>query len=259
MRNANLTFIRTALSEIGAPIPAAFARTADETEKILAAHRDLVQSRTFGYTAIADAWASAVLDDRDPSTDPGIIRALVASALADGDVGYAASNTVEQRLVAELPDLLDGMMRAFQDATAKANTKLTAAHQILGDTRLDEINTLHNLGPAALQASIDVQDANRIIRVVDNAWRALAELTHFAPAGTPVLLRFTRPDIEQWDKLRNVKDAWVYIQHGLTLELATTRAEVNSRQEHVDTTRTQRDTNDAHADRLARTSGLRFK
>lgn len=260
MRNPNLSFIRTALHEIGAPIPEAFTRTDEQTQKITAAHQELTATRQkFGYDAIADAWGSAVLDGRDPSTDPGIIRALVANALADGDVGYAASNIVEQRLITELRDLVDPIMTALDKATSKAGASLSRAHQILGDTRLDDVNTIHGLGPAALQASIDANEANRVIRLVDNAWRALAELTQAMPTSTPTLVRLTAPNVDQFDQLRNIKDAWVYVQHGLTIELATTREEVESREQHIVNTRAERDARYDGEATKARTSGLRFR
>ena len=48
---------------------------------------------------VATAWAAAILNDRDPYTDPAVQRLITTRALGDG-IGHVMGDVVDDQLVA---------------------------------------------------------------------------------------------------------------------------------------------------------------
>lgn len=240
MRNPHLTFITTALKAIGAELPKPLSKAIEETTRIRE-HVASVRNRAQGYPALAAAWADAVLDGRDPAEDREVFRALLNSQLLDGDIEYAASNVISDRAIAALKDVRDDILTTFKTAFDEAGQTLTRAHSILGDTSLDNTTTIFQLGPVAVQAHQDAQEARRIVRIIDNGWGGLNSLTNFAGSQIEVATRWTDSGIDTWEKIRHSKDAWDMTTKGATLDLAIDHGTITARHERLAAERAQRD------------------
>lgn len=251
MRNPNLTFVVNAIKATGADIPDAITQAIDDQNRIVQVARQM-RSNTSGYGALADAWANAVLDGRDPADDREVFRALLGASLAEGDIEYAATNAVNSRAIEHVKEIQDDILKIFKDAFDAAGRTLAKAHGILGSTRLESSNTIFELGPVAVQAYQDANEARRLTRVIDMGWNGLNALTHFAPGTAERSVKWANPDINTWEKVRRMKDTWDMTIAGVTLDLAIDSATITERWGRLNSERTERDTAPDNRERDAR-------
>ncbi|MBD8012659.1 hypothetical protein H9633_10155 [Microbacterium sp. Re1] len=250
MRNPHLNFVITALKATGAKLPKAITTALEEQGRIVAAARE-ARTHTGGYASLVKAWTSAVLDGRDPAEDPNLLRALLNNALADGDLEYAAGNAVNDRAVDNMRAVQDDILNIFKTAFDAAGVTLKYAQSILGNIDLDDTTAIFQLGPVAVQAHQDAQEARRLTRLIDSGWTALNQLTGFTIEPERVT-RWADSDIDTWERVRRVKDAWQVVAAGCTLDLAIDRDTINARIERIARERHERETLDFRNAQAAR-------
>lgn len=254
MRNPNLTFIVTAIKAAGGKTPKAITEAVDAQTRILEEARK-ARGTVQGYEALAVAWANAVLEDRDPAEDRDVFRAVLSNSLAAGDIEYAATNAITSRAIEGITKSQDEILALFKKAFDEAGRTLTNAHSILGTVSLDNTTAIFQLGPVAVQAYQEAQEARRIARVIDNGWNGMNSLTHFA-GSCEHATRWTDADIGTWERLRRSKDAWDMTVAGATLDLAIDRATIEQRTARLATEREEREAAPERAERAKRVNYL---
>lgn len=239
-RNQNLNFIVSALKAIGQPIPDALTGAIDERKRIAEAVNDY---RGTGYVAMAEAWANAVLDGRDPAEDREVFRAFLASALTEGgDLEYAAGNAIDKRAERSVSDTQTELLKTFKKAFDKAGKTMRDAHAILGNVDIDDTTAIFQLGPVAVKAHQDAQDARRIVRAVHQGWVGLNGITHTMSTATERATLWADIDIDTWERTRRLKDGWDMTTAGVTLNLAIDNNTIRARQERLHAEREERET-----------------
>ncbi len=251
MRNPNLTFVRDAIKISDMKMPAPFEQSLNDIDRIDTAAQNLQHEA--GFPALAEAWTNAILENRDPATDPHIIRALTSNALTTGgDITYAAHIVIEKRLTEQLTKMTDTILNGWAKTVTTASNTMTDAHEILGTIPLEDQTSIATLGPRALEAAIDARTANHKVKVIAQGWNALASLTRFATNTTELATRIADLDLNTWEKVRRTKEPWVIIQAGATLTLATNRDDIATRLARLDRQREERAARQLRVDEAAR-------
>lgn len=240
MRDPNLTFIVNAIKAVGGKMPTALSTAIDDQQRITAKVRE-VRQEAQGYGALAAAWANAVLDERDPYEDRDVFRAVLSTALATGDIEYAAVVAVNQRAVTDVKKIHGDILKTFKKAFDQAGRTLKNAHDILGNTNLEDTTTIFQLGPVAVQAHQEAQEARRLVRVIDRGWLGLNALTSFAGTNDAEhVTRWTDSNIDTWEKVRRLNDGWQMTVAGCDLNLAIDADTIRERIERLAREREER-------------------
>jgi hypothetical protein len=249
-RNQNLNFIVNALKAIGAPMPPALTNALDERKRI---HEAVSEFRGTGYAGLAEAWANVILDGRDPAEDREVFRAVLTSTLAGGgDLERAAGNAVDARAERAVSDMHADLLKQFKKAFDKAGKTMRDAHEILGRVSLDDTTAIFQLGPVAVKAHQDAQEARRIVRVINMGWEGVNAIANIAPPTIERATRWADSDIDTWERTRRLKDGWDMTTAGVTLDLAIDNDTIRARQERLNTEREERDTRPDREEREAR-------
>ncbi|TCJ23546.1 hypothetical protein E0W80_10415 [Microbacterium sp. PI-1] len=254
MRNPNLTFIVNAIKAAGGKTPKAITEAVDAQARILEEARK-ARGTVQGYEALALAWANAVLEGRDPADDRDVFRAMLSNSLADGDIEYAATNAVTARAIEGITNSQDEILALLKKAFDEAGRTLTNAHSILGAISLDNTTAIFQLGPVAVQAYQDAQEARRITRLIDNGWTGMNNITQFAGSCEHVT-RWADTGITTWERMRRSKDTWDMTVAGATLNLAIDRATIHQRTARIANEREERDTAPERTERAKRINYL---
>lgn len=257
MRNPQLTFIVNAIKAVGGKMPKAITEAVETQARILEEVRK-ARGTAQGYGALAVAWTNAILDGRDPAEDRDVFRAILSNSLAAGDIEYAATNAANERAIEGIAEEQDEILALFKKAFDEAGRTLTNAHSILGTVSLDNTTAIFQLGPVAVQAYQEAQEARRITRIIDTGWDGLNNLAHFAGSSEPVT-RWTDCDISTWERLRRSKDAWDMTVAGATLDLAIDRATIEQRTARLAQEREERENAPDRAERAKRVNYLTGK
>lgn len=254
MRNPNLTFIVNAIKAVGGKTPKAITEAVDAQNRILDEARK-ARGTVQGYEALAVAWTNAVLENRDPAEDREVFRAILSNSLAAGDIEYAATNAVNNRAIDGIAQAQDEILGLFKTAFDEAGRTLTNAHSILGTVSLDNTTAIFQLGPVAVQAYQEAQEARRLARIIDSGWNGMNQLTQFA-GSTEHVTRWTDTDIDTWERVRRSKDAWDVTVAGATLDLAIDRATIEQRTARLAEEREERESAPERAERAKRVNYL---
>jgi hypothetical protein len=126
------------------------------------------------------------------------------------------------------------------------------AHEILGRVSLDDTTAIFQLGPVAVKAHQDAQEARRIVRVINMGWEGVNAIANIAPPTIERATRWADSDIDTWERTRRLKDGWDMTTAGVTLDLAIDNDTIRARQERLNTEREERDTRPDREEREAR-------
>lgn len=239
MQNQQLLTVFEAIKLTDYKLPKALVKHNDDTEKIQRAALAMRNTST-DYAALARAWATAVVKDRDPVTDPDILTAIVANVLNQGDLSTAATAVHDHALIKMLPDHLDGIMAALKVTADQAGRTLTEAHDIIGTADLSDLSRIAGMGPAAVTARDNVIEANRLLRVIDRAWLAMQSMTRKLP-DIPWRLRLVDMDLGTYEKTVHTKTGSDLVTRGITIDLAADADTIRARLNRLEQERDARD------------------
>lgn len=220
---AAIAIITSSAQTCGAKLPKPVLTAQTRAETIAGRLRDLRTTET----ALAQAVADALADDRDPATDAAVRRLATARAIGTENIATKVETCVADDLRDTFREHADAIVASFQKPYAEAAGQLEAAHEVLGDVQLDETGAILNAGPAAAEAWAV---ARRALEVVNAAAQAFSALVGFTGIGqvNPHLsgLRFAAVDWSTWTEHqfgaadRRVKP-WDLVCAGVPLTLPT--------------------------------------
>ncbi|KQR85186.1 hypothetical protein [Microbacterium sp. Leaf179] len=250
MQNQQLRALFEAIKITGYKLPPELLEHEADTEKIQNAALAMRNTST-DYAALARAWATAIIEDRDPITDPDILNAIVANVLNQGDLSTAATSVHEHALIEMIPDHLDGIMASLKATADQAGETLTQAHDIIGTAELGDLARIAGMGPAAVTARDDVIESNRVLRVIDRAWLAMQSMTRKLP-DIQWRLRMADMDLATYEKTTHAKKATDLVVKGVTINLAADASTIRARLNRLDEERAARDGVQRDVDERAR-------
>jgi len=226
---AYLSNLRRSLAELRVNVPA------EVDEEYSNRHRLTAAASRFSAPSglqIAEAWADATLNDRDPFKDPTLQATLFAKALGE-HLEYQVGQVVDQRIIAALKQHADPILNQLKNVCADASAHLHAAHAVIGNVPFTAEATAA-AGSYVLASWESATEAIRKIDQVNTAWHYLAQLTRFAIPDTdrPIRLCATL-DVGTYDRTRRHYDVWAIIHAGHSLDLATTQAEIQARRDRI--------------------------
>ncbi|WP_148574958.1 hypothetical protein [Nocardioides caldifontis] len=219
LTTAHIGMIRQAFTAIGATLPKPVTTALTDADKL--AHANPIPSVT--GEQIADAIAACILEDRDPLTDDEVQRLVTAQALGGvtgRNVTYGLGTAGERRVVAAMRAHADTILGALSKAARTAGETLTDAHAIIGDHDLGESEVVLKLGPEAARRWAEARDALTLLRKIDGAWVALANLTRFASTTVEPALRLADLNLATFEKVGRKADAWAIVRAGAVIDLA---------------------------------------
>lgn len=238
----SLRGIMTTANTCGATIPKAIAAEYATLDGLA----DRV--RHYASDELADNVGAAVLDaladDRDPTDDPAVQRALTAKALIqsagslDGALGDRAQAFIEAHALA----IIEAHRRPFDKAAAA----ITDAHDFLGDVDLTDTRTILGTGGTAATSWAQANDAQRTIATIVKAWKLLSQLTGQVPLHHKhqLLITVDAPPAEYIEHSATVATPWDAVRHGWTFALATP----DTYAARLDALTAEQATRDAHAE-----------
>lgn len=201
-----------------------------------AARADLEAKRDLGAL-----WADAHARGENPFADPAFREQIMRRALSDAvDLQAAARAATAERTATAIADSAGAILKSYKLAADAAGTRLSDAHAIIGDLPLSDGAVFVRMGSQALAAYETVRAALKQIVTIETGWRALAQVTGFAPANTEWLDILADTTRDQWVELRGGPsrprvDAWDLTRAGIRIDLAVDRSTLKARQKrHAD-------------------------
>lgn len=186
----------------------------------------------------------ALIDGRDPTTDPDVQRAVTANAVTDAKPSIVSA--AMDRLTTTILDQSDQIIEAWRDPFNRAAADLHAAYEVLGDIDLTDTDTIVRLGPDATAAWAKATTATTTVNLCVDGWHTLRILTRgmgdvrrdhrvlvMAHVDGAAILDGTLGDRQP--------DPWEIVRGGWTLSLATPD-ELNERVAAIATERDRRAT-----------------
>ena len=189
-----ITFIRNALTAVGAQLPRPVIAAQAEFDKVAAASRDYEPATR---DQINEAVADALADDRDPADDERV-RHLVTSHALVTEAGLNVNYAAGARIVDALTTQADKILAMWAEPAAEAGRQLAEAHQLLGEERDPAI--IMGQGIKAVDAWTNARRAEDLLRTIDKAWVALAHLTGFASPDADPVLRLCDASLQTFDE-----------------------------------------------------------
>lgn len=225
MHTTNISFVVNGIKAAGGEIPKPVVEIQESRTKVIGK-----AGETHGTQLdVVRVWTDETLAGRDPFKSDALQRAVLLASLSSGELRYQASMILEDRIAEAMKATVDQILAPFKTAVAAANESLTDAFSILGNLELSDTSRIFNLGSKAVEAHQSASAALSTVRTINTAWEALAHITGFAAPTTPFIDRMTDASAEQHSRLRNTKDAWVFITEGLTLDMATSPEQIKER------------------------------
>lgn len=218
LNNAHISLIRQAFTTIGATLPKGVTQALADRDTLTAA---TVPAAT--HDQIADAIAECVLAGRDPLDDEDVRRLAVSRALAGGhlhDFSHLLKASAERRVINALAANADEILARLAAPADKAGDTLADARRILGRVELSESEAILKKGPDAARAWGEAREAVHLLRVIDSAWVAMANLTGFASPTADPTIRIADVDMEIFEKVGRKAEPWAIVQAGGTIKLA---------------------------------------
>lgn len=213
-------FIMTTARDLGIKLPKAITTAQDSIDAVRRAHDSIPRP------AIADAFTAAVLKNRDPLSDPEVVRAIVSERLVADGMGRAAADACERRLCTTIgshqQQLVDLMRVPFDTAVAH----LTEAHDLFGDLNLDDTTNALRAGGSAANVWGSAVAAIKTVKQIEKMWHAthaLNQQTMLTTTSKRSSLCWLDPGkgMDEWIPLPpNPIDAWQATRLGFTLALA---------------------------------------
>jgi hypothetical protein len=205
----------------GASIPKAVHAAYAETARVTAAVAQLGSPPG----ALGVAVAAAIAEHRDPASDDEVVRIVVTGAIANqatiDNVTAIAYGRLREVVTQHSDAITDGWRKPFDEAV----DALVAAHEALGNVRLEETATIVSRGGDAAARWGSAQQASATIVAIAEAWRSLGMFTHRAGLdnGRRALV-LSAVDWDTWTRLGLLDSRlspWDALRLGLTLSLPT--------------------------------------
>lgn len=216
---AQLDVIVAAANATGRPLPQSVTRQIDRA----AAHTAAIDARHEAPDALATAVLSALDGDRDPATDPEVLRILATRQLSDETLREAVANRLEEDVITELRLGADEIVHTWSAPCALAVDALRGAVAVLGNVDLTDDVSILRRGPAAPEAWARAQDAIAMLAAVDAGWVALVSTTGLVDIGRIYgALRIVDATYNQWfthQLAGTTPDPWRYAREGLAMSL----------------------------------------
>jgi len=233
---AAIGILFTNQTKLNLPMPAQIDEAHRNIGKITAATANLRQANDVAYHV-----AQAIIEDRDPTTDPAVARAITAHTLTNYAPGLA--DEAQNRLVTAIRNNRSDLYAGWKKTVAKAATTLTTEYQTLGNVDLtaDAAQILNRGGDIAKHFTA-ARDANTRIATVIESHNALESILGNTVSPTYRTLWLTPATLDEWERHELIRrhDAWELTTLGLPVDLASP-AEIRSRIEHHQTERTRRE------------------
>lgn len=238
----NIATVRRALTAIGKDFPKPVLTALAEHDKIRAAERGYVMATP---SQILDAVADALLEDRDPADDERVRHLVTSHAIGFGaGHGLNLTQQAEGRVRAAITNHVDTILATLAPPANEAGAHLTAAHELIGDQ--DDPKILISRGVGVVEAWTRAEKARGLLRAIDSAWSALANLTGFASTSVDPTLRLADLDLETFNKVGRNADAWSIVRAGGRIELADVTT-IRERTERIVTARQKAESTRANA------------
>ncbi|GAA1959934.1 hypothetical protein [Microbacterium aquimaris] len=229
-----LTSLRTILRKLDITLPKPIRDAYADTDRLNTAARDIepVTSKQ-----IAHAWGTAILEDRDPHTDPAVQRLITINALGDS-IAQKMADTAEDHIIDALRANTRPILEALRNLATTAGKTLEDANTVLRGLPLEDRETIAAHGSKHLAAWEQATAANSTLKNVDRAWSWLQTLTRFAPASEWIV-RLADVDLDTFEKHRRRCNPWDLIVAGHSIDLAIDTDTIQARnsrraEEHAD-------------------------
>jgi hypothetical protein len=203
--------------------------------------------------ALTRAVADAILGDRDPSSDPDVVRLLVATQLGNDGIINEIREEAKARLVSAISHNAENLIEQWRAPFDKAANTLDKASTYLNEADLDaDATQLLNQGGDIAKHYVDARDANNVIETILASWYTLSLVARHASLNREFRLLILSPiPLDKWEehRLRGAKlSAWELHKLGLKLDLAS-GAEFEARVQALEMARARRDQEQAAAAR----------
>lgn len=220
-RTTTTTLIAALKATTGTDAPPPVTEAYDETARIVAAARQLHPGRD----ALAPAVAAALIDGRDPATDPAVQRVLTGNAIGSEEIARQVDILVYERLRDVCLQHADATVKAWRTPFDEAATTLGECFDTIGAVPLEDTDALLRRGGDVADVWAQAQAATKTIETIRSGWVALVEFTRTAQINPDHrVLQLAAVDHQTWvrhDLHRKNLTPWQYLLEGLTLTLPT--------------------------------------
>lgn len=212
--------IFTAHTKLGLAIPKKLTAAADDVERVTTVMGTLGVSDNIKNKAIA----AAILDHRDPTTDPEVMRITIAQQIAvnnpEGIISYAKVPLFDAFNECA-PTLLDQWATAFD----KAAKTIADEHPHLGDVNLTtDADAILGRGGDIAAHYIAARDADDAIETIRTAVSSLGQVSRLYSIDAQRYwnMVITPAPLDQWEQhgLHERRTAWQLYGLGVPLEFA---------------------------------------
>ncbi|WP_430497856.1 hypothetical protein ACQRWP_23815 [Micromonospora trifolii] len=169
--NAALSLTRQHFRNLGLTLPATLTDTLAELD---AAQGRAVKLRRPG--ALRKAVLDALMDDRDPATDPAVLTALASQQLTESNVASILGDEIEQRRRDALDEAAPAILAALVPVVEEADKVIAAAREVIGgDLNLSDPNVMSQLRPAQMTPWATAREAAARVELVAQCWFLTAQ------------------------------------------------------------------------------------
>ncbi len=182
---------------------------------------DKVRSLGAGEDALSLAVAAAIDAGNDPTADPAVQRALVASQIANPGIVQAVDAIAFDHFRDVCKTHADDIVIAWRKPFDQAVAALSQAHGRLGAVNLSDTAAIVQMGGNAVEVWASAQAAEQTIEATVAGWSGLGTFTGLAPLAPRyrVLRLAAVVDFEVWRTTNPGLTPWEAVLAGFTLDL----------------------------------------
>lgn len=204
----------------GATLPGPVVAAHERSARLAAAVRGIGPRQD----DLAVAVVAALDAHRDPTSDDGVRRVLLARDLATDGLHRGVDSIAIEGTTRAMTEHRDEVVEAFREPFSVAATALTNARTELGPVALEDTAAILAKGGNAAAAFAAATNAVTTIRDIDDGWSALARLLHVPLDPRYPVLRIAAVAYETWveqELERKRLTAWEAVRLDLVLSLPT--------------------------------------
>jgi hypothetical protein len=227
--SASISLVTRAFTKAEIPLPKEIREAISRADRTRTALGELSSQRV----DLAGALVSAVASGKgDPFEDPHLSRAVTQHVLITQNVYANAETSVTEQVASEFILHTEKLLGALARKYKQAATDLESAHEVLGDTSLDQTVAVLNQGAAASVAWGSAQAATGVIGHLVEGWKFVAMLNNKQIAKRDLVFVLAPVDYDTYQSQgwrNDTPTPWDLVRAGCHLDMATSLAELEQR------------------------------